>query len=77
MRYEAPPPWPQLTSKHLFAAEIRLGRRAVVELDAEPVGLVGRRQRQGHRRILLIAQVEEHHVVRALSQRVKRGYQRL
>jgi predicted lipoprotein len=34
--------------KHLCAVEISLRRRAVVELDVEPVGLVGRHQRQTH-----------------------------
>src|ERR1700761_3033381 len=43
----------------LFAAEIRLGRRAVVELDAVPVGLILRGQRQSQRRIFLIAPVEK------------------
>jgi hypothetical protein len=47
----------------LFAAEIRLGRRAVVKLDAVPVGLIRRSQRQVHRRIFLIAPVEKEDVV--------------
>src|SRR5271166_1529006 len=45
--------------QHLFAAEIRLGRRAVVKLDAVPVGLILRGQRQSQRRIFLIAPVEK------------------
>ena len=49
--------------QHPFAAEIHLGRRAVVELNGVPVGLVGRRQRYSHRRILLVAGVEEHQIV--------------
>jgi hypothetical protein len=48
-----------------FAGEVRLGRRAVVELDAEPVGLVGRRQWQCHRRILFVAVAEEQHFIGA------------
>ena len=50
--------------QYLFAVEIRLRCRAVVELDAEPVGLIGRRQRQGHRRVLLVAVVEAREVFR-------------
>ena len=50
--------------QYLFAVEIRLGRHAVVELDTEPVGLIGRRQRQGHRRVLLVAEVETREVFR-------------
>ena len=49
--------------QHPFAAEIRLGRRAVVQVDVGSVGLVGRLQRQGHRRILLIGPVDEHKFV--------------
>ena len=49
--------------QHPFAAEIHLGRRAVVELDEISVGLVGRRQRHGDRRILLVAVVEEQPVI--------------
>ena len=49
--------------QYLFADEIHLGRRAVVELDGKPVGLIGGRQRQGHRRFLLISVIEEQHVV--------------
>ena len=50
--------------QYLFAAEIRLCCRAVVELDAVPVALIGRRERQPHRRILLIAVVEQKDVLR-------------
>src|SRR6185503_421752 len=50
--------------QYLFAAEIRLRCRAVVELDAEPAALIGRRQRQCHWRILLIAVVEKNDVLR-------------
>jgi hypothetical protein len=39
----------------------------VIELDAEPVGFVGGRQRQGHWRILLVAEVEEDHVIGDLA----------
>ena len=35
----------------------------MVELNVEPVGLVGFRKRQGHRRIFLVANVEEYHVI--------------
>jgi hypothetical protein len=59
--------------QHPLAAEIHLGRRTVVELDAEPVGLVGLRQRQGHRWILLIAEVEKHHVIVAVVAGVVAG----
>src|ERR1700733_15820229 len=45
--------------QYLFAAQIRLGRGAVVKLDAVPVGLILRGQRQSHRRILLVAPVEK------------------
>ena len=50
--------------KDLCAREIRLGRRGVVELDVVPVGLVGRHERQTHRRILLIAQIEKQDIIR-------------
>jgi hypothetical protein len=50
--------------ENLFATEIRLGRREVVELNPEPVGFIGRRKRQAHRRILLIAVVEKNDVLR-------------
>ena len=49
--------------QHPFAAQIRLGRRAVVQVDVGSVGLVGRLQRQGHRRILFIGPVDEHNFV--------------
>jgi hypothetical protein len=49
-----------------LAGEIGLGRRAVIELDAVPVGLVGRRQRHRHRRLLLVAQVQKRHVISAV-----------
>ena len=49
--------------QHPFAAEIRLSRRAVVELNGEPVGLVQLCQRHDHRRILLVGPVEEQNVV--------------
>ena len=49
--------------QYLFADEIHLRRRAMVELDGKPVRLIGRRQRQRQRRILLISVVEEQHVV--------------
>src|SRR5882757_6326405 len=45
--------------QHPLAAEIGLGRRAVVELDGKPVWLVRRRQRQSHRRIFLVTVIEE------------------
>src|SRR5271165_7006214 len=38
--------------QHLFAAEIRLGRRAVVKLDGVPVGLILRGQRLSQRRLI-------------------------
>jgi hypothetical protein len=60
--------------KHLCAVEINLCRRAVAELDLEPVGLVGFHQRQSHWRIL-IAHVQEQDVVRG-EPRVNKGYQR-
>ena len=74
-RYEAPPPWPQLTSSACLS-EPRLSRRAMVQLDAVPVGLIGRRQRQAHRRILFIAVVETHDVFR-FDRRLRNGYQYL
>jgi hypothetical protein len=49
----------------------------MVELDAVSVGLVGRRQRQTHRRVFFITEVEEHHIVADLAstkgQQVLRG----
>lgn len=51
--------------QHSFTTEIHLVCDAVVELNAESVGLVGRRQRQGHGWILLVSEVEEHHVIGA------------
>ncbi|BBY06274.1 hypothetical protein MNVI_15920 [Mycobacterium noviomagense] len=51
--------------QYLFATEIDLGRHAVVELNTEAVGLVGRLQRKGHRRIFLVAKVHEHQIITA------------
>jgi hypothetical protein len=42
--------------QHPFAGEIDLGRVAMLKLNEVPVGLVGRLQREGHRRIFLAAQ---------------------
>jgi len=55
--YDAPP----------FAGEIDLRSRHMVQLNAVSIGLVGWRQRQAHRRVLLVAEVEEHHVVADLA----------
>src|SRR3981189_1198274 len=49
--------------QHVFAAEINLGRRLVVELNAEPVRFIGLVQRQTHRRGLLVAPVQEDDIV--------------
>src|SRR3954454_19149738 len=49
--------------EYFFAGEIHLRRRAVVKLDGKSVGLIGRRQLQGHRRIFLISVIEEQHVI--------------
>ena len=49
--------------EHVFAAQIRLSGGAVIELNKEPVRFVGLRQRQCHRRILLVAIVEEQPVI--------------
>ena len=64
-RYEAPPPWPELHSKHLLAGEVDavLGRGLVVELNAVPVGLVGRVEGQAQWRVLLVAPVQELNIV--------------
>ncbi len=43
--------------QHPFAGEIDLGRVAMLKLNEVPVGLVGRLQREGHRRIFLAAQL--------------------
>jgi hypothetical protein len=43
--------------QHPFASEIDLGRVAMLKLNEVPVGLVGRLQREGHRRIFLAAQL--------------------
>ena len=51
--------------QYLFALEIHLGRRAVVELDWKPVELIGPLQRQGHRRILFVAPIHEHQIITA------------
>jgi hypothetical protein len=51
--------------QYTFAAEVCLRGRAVVQLDEEPIGLVGGRKRQSHRRILLVAVVEEDDIVGA------------
>ena len=51
--------------QHPFAVDIHLSCRAVVELHEVPVGLIGRRQWQAHRRILLVAGVEEQHFISA------------
>src|SRR5947209_20364296 len=49
----------------------------MIELDAVPVGFVGCRQWQPHRRILFVAEVEENHVISDLAgakgQKVLRG----
>ena len=49
----------------LLAGEVDavLGRGLVVELDAVPVGLVGRVERQAQWRVLLVAPVQELDVV--------------
>ena len=49
--------------QHFFAGEIHLCRCAAVQLDGKPIGFIGRRQRQVHRRILVISVIEEQHVV--------------
>ena len=49
--------------KHPFTAQVDLGRGAMVELNMEPVGLVGFRERQRHRRLFLVASIEEYHVI--------------
>ena len=56
---------PATDFQHPVVGEVDLGCRAVVELNEEPVGLVGRLQRQGHRRIFLVARVEEHQIITA------------
>lgn len=56
---------PATDLEHLLATKINLGRCAVIELDAKPVGLIGRRQRQGHRRILLVGPVDEQRFIGA------------
>lgn len=48
-----------------LAAEVHLGRRAMVELDTGPIGFVGRRQRQRHRRLFLVTVIEEYDVLGA------------
>ena len=55
--------------QHLFIHDIGLGRHAVIELDVEPVGLVALCERQCHRRVFLVTNVEEYHVIRS-EQRV-------
>ena len=65
--YEAPPPAAATDLQHLLAGEIHLASRQVVELNAESVGLVGRRQGQGHRRIFLVTKIEENHVIADLA----------
>ena len=50
---------PAADFQHFFAAEIDLGCGLVVELNAAPVGLVGLLERQTHRRIFLVAPVQE------------------
>jgi hypothetical protein len=49
--------------QHFSAGEIHLGCRAVIELDGKPIGLIGRCQLQGHRRVFFISVVEEQHIV--------------
>jgi hypothetical protein len=49
--------------QHVFAAEINLGRRLVVELNAEPVRLVRLVERWADRRVLLVAPVQENNIV--------------
>ena len=49
--------------QHPLALEIHLRRDAVIELDAEPIDLVGCRKGQAHRRVLLVAPIEEEHFV--------------
>jgi hypothetical protein len=44
--------------QYLFAADIGLGCRAVVELDALPIALRFIAERQIHRRIFFVAPVE-------------------
>ena len=61
--YEAPLAVAAADLEHPLTLQIDLCRRAVVELDEVAVGLVGGRQRQTHYRVLLIAGVEEQHIV--------------
>ncbi len=50
---------PATNLEHPFSSEIRLASHSVVELNRVPVRLIGFRQRQGHRRVFLVAPVEE------------------
>ncbi|MDT7761552.1 MAG: hypothetical protein QOC63_972 [Mycobacterium sp.] len=59
VRYEASAAVAATEFQHLFAAETHQSCRAVVLPDAEPVWLVGLRQWQCHRRIILVAVVED------------------
>lgn len=58
--------------QHLLAAQIDLGRGAVVQVDVGSVGLVGCLQWQVHRRIFLIGPVDEHDFVVTESARHQR-----
>src|SRR3954447_4274984 len=49
--------------QHFLAAEIDLACGLVVELNAAPVGLVGLVERQTHRRVFLVAPVQEDDVL--------------
>jgi hypothetical protein len=49
--------------QHPLAAEIDLGRRTVIKVDDVPVGVVGRLQRQGRRRIFFVAPADEYQII--------------
>jgi hypothetical protein len=63
--------------QHVFAAEINLGRRLVVERNAEPVRLVRLVERWADRRVLLVLQFKKTTSSSCPSRRVIRGYQYL